>query len=150
MLARVECTGDNRRIRAVTLPRGPNPATPAEHPLKGAASSRKGDAMTKEWVKLSMMAAGFLLAAASLVEAQSAQHCAPREQVVERLASKYGETRQSMGLGSNNSVVEVFASVASGSWTITVTMANGVTCLVASGQAFEELAEALPPEGDDA
>jgi hypothetical protein len=29
-------------------------------------------------------------------------------------------------------------------------MANGVTCLVASGQAFEELAEALPPQGDDA
>lgn len=82
------------------------------------------------------------------LNAQGFQNCAPRDVVVQRLAEKYGETRQSMGLGSNNAVMEVFASLDSGSWTITVTMANGVTCLVASGQAFEELAEALPPEGD--
>jgi hypothetical protein len=107
--------------------------------------------MTDKLVTLGMLSAGILLGAATLVEAQqSLRHCAPRDTVVERLASKYGETRQSMGLGSNNAVMEVFASAESGSWTITVTMANGVTCLVASGQAFEELAEALPPQGDDA
>ena len=77
-------------------------------------------------------------------------NCAPRDTVVERLASKFGETRQSIGLGSNNSLVEVFASTDSGTWTITVTMANGLTCLVASGQAFEELAEVLPAQGNDA
>ena len=82
--------------------------------------------------------------------AQSGANCAPREMVVDRLATKYGETRQSMGLGANNAVVEVFASDNSGSWTITVTSANGLTCLVASGQAFEELAEVLPAEGNDA
>ena len=97
--------------------------------------------------KMGLLSAGFLLGAATLVEAQQLQHCAPRDKVVERLASKYGETRQSMGLGSNNAVMEVFASVDSGSWTITVTMTNGITCLVASGQAFETLAEVLPPEG---
>ena len=106
--------------------------------------------MTETFIKLSMLSAGLLLGAASFVEAQNLQHCAPRAQVVDRLATKYGETRQSMGLGSNNAVMEVFASSDSGSWTITVTMANGITCLVASGQAFEELAEALPPKGDDA
>lgn len=80
--------------------------------------------------------------------AQNLQHCAPRAQVVERLADKYGETRQSMGLGSNNAVMEVFANLGSGSFTITVTMTNGITCLVASGQAFEALAEVLPPRGE--
>ena len=106
--------------------------------------------MTK-MMKLGFVSAGVLLGAASLVEAQqNLEHCAPRDKVVERLADKYGETRQSMGLGSNNAVMEVFASMDSGSWTITVTMTNGITCLVASGQAFEELAEALPPKGDDA
>ncbi|WP_255564168.1 hypothetical protein [Mameliella sp. CS4] len=97
-----------------------------------------------------MLSAGLVLGAASYVEAQDLRHCAPRDQVIDRLATKYGETRQSMGLGANNAVMEVFASIESGSWTITVTMANGITCLVASGQSFEELAEALPPEGDDA
>ena len=36
------------------------------------------------------------------------------------------------------------------SWTITVTSPSGMTCLVASGQSFETLAEALPPKGKDA
>ncbi|MGB0658681.1 MAG: hypothetical protein ACPGNV_00790 [Mangrovicoccus sp.] len=44
-----------------------------------------------------------------------------------------------MGLGANNSVVEIFASDKTGTWTITVTMPNGTTCLIASGQAFEDL-----------
>lgn len=81
--------------------------------------------------------------------AQSAT-CAPRDTVVERLASSYGETRQSMGLGANNAVIEVFASDKSGSWTITVTGTNGITCLVASGQSFEAMAESLPALGNDA
>ncbi len=77
-------------------------------------------------------------------------NCAPRHLVLERLSEKYGETRQSIGVASNNSIVEVFASDATGTWTITVTLPSGVTCMVASGQSFETLAEALPPRGDDA
>ncbi|MCC1491547.1 hypothetical protein J1C49_02900 [Cognatishimia sp. F0-27] len=96
-----------------------------------------------------MLATGLVFGAATLAHAQQG-NCAPRAVVVERLAEKYGETRQSMGLGHNNAVMEVFASDESGSWTITVTLVNGMTCLVASGQAFEELAEALPAQGDPA
>lgn len=94
--------------------------------------------------------AGMYLALATDVAAQNARNCGPRETVVDRLASGYGETRQSMGLGANNAVVEVFASDETGSWTITVTSVNGTTCLVAPGQSFEELVEALPAKGNDA
>ena len=80
----------------------------------------------------------------------STAQCAPRERVVERLASTYGETRQSIGLGARGAVIETFASSDTGTWTITVTMPNGVTCLIASGQSFETLAEALPPREEDA
>lgn len=98
-----------------------------------------------------LAAAAVLSAAlAGTAEAQQTRNCGPREVVVTRLAEGYGETRQSMGLGANNAVVEVFASEETGTWTITVTTANGLTCLVASGQAFEELAEALPAKGNDA
>jgi len=76
--------------------------------------------------------------------------CAPRDVVVKRLAEAYGETRKSMGLGAQGAVVEVFASETSGSWTITVTGTNGVTCLIAAGQAFEDVADALPVPGNDA
>ncbi len=95
---------------------------------------------------VAMMATAFM---GANVQAQTS-NCAPRTTVVDRLAGQYGETRQSMGLGSNNQVVEVFASANSGSWTITVTLPNGMTCLVASGQAFETLAEVLPAPGNDA
>ena len=96
------------------------------------------------------MAAVLITGAATQAVAQQARNCGPREMVVDRLASGYGETRKSMGLGANNSVVEVFASEETGTWTITVTQPNGLTCLVASGQAFEELVEALPAAGNDA
>jgi len=97
--------------------------------------------------KLMMLAT---LLATGLSGPAIATNCAPRDSVVDRLASKYGESRQSMGLGPNNAVVEVFASSKTGTWTITVTSAHGMTCLVASGQSFETLDKALPVEGDDA
>ncbi|MDE4132887.1 hypothetical protein PXK00_07180 [Phaeobacter sp. QD34_3] len=78
------------------------------------------------------------------------RNCAPREVVVERLAEKYGESRQSIGLGGQGMVMETFASPESGTWTITVTMPNGLTCLMASGQSYEVLAEALPNTDNDA
>lgn len=93
------------------------------------------------------MGLGLMVLAADQVAAQQG-NCAPRDVVLQRLAEGYGETRQAIGLGANNAVVEVFASE-QGSWTITVTLPNGVTCLVASGQAYETLAEALPSKGED-
>lgn len=82
--------------------------------------------------------------------AQQNRNCAPRPIVIAKLAEGYGETRQSIGLGARGAVIETFASSDTGTWTITVTMPNGVTCLIASGQSFETLAEALPPREEDA
>lgn len=95
-------------------------------------------------------AAALYLVTTTDVAAQNSRNCAPRDAVMERLAIGYGETRQSVGLGSNNAVVEVFASDETGTWTITVTQPGGLTCLVASGQSFEILAEVLPVKENDA
>lgn len=80
---------------------------------------------------------------------QTSSSCAPRDQVVKRLAERYGESRQSIGIGQRGMVMETFASADTGSWTITVTNPSGVTCLVASGQSYEMLAEALPNTDSD-
>ncbi|WP_406646830.1 hypothetical protein QEZ52_00215 [Aliisedimentitalea scapharcae] len=90
----------------------------------------------------------FAIVAASSSAIAQGRNCAPRHVVVDRLAQGFGETRQSIGLGAQGAVVEVFASTETGSWTITVTMPGGLTCLVASGQSFERLTEAPPPDGD--
>lgn len=86
---------------------------------------------------------GAMMLAANTVHAQQ-RNCADHETVVARLAERYGESRQSIGLGNDNSVLEVFASDDTGSWTITVTKPGGQTCLVAAGEAYQHLAETLP------
>ena len=89
---------------------------------------------------------GFFCFEVSKAQAQTVrrpQNCGPREAVVTRLAKAYGEVQKSRGLGTNNTVVEVFASDKTGSWAITITMPSGLTCLVASGQAFETLGKAV-------
>ena len=78
------------------------------------------------------------------VQAQtSARNCGPHAAIVERLADGYGESRQSIALGANNTVVETFASLETGTWTIVVTQPGGPTCLVAAGQAFQLVSEDL-------
>ncbi len=100
--------------------------------------------MTGKVFTLTCCAALMLTGAA---QAQNTNRCAPRDQVIAQLADRYGETRQSIGLGSNNTVIEVFASDDTGTWTILATLPNGLSCLMASGQAYEALAENLPAKG---
>ncbi|MCE8512140.1 hypothetical protein KBY22_05515 [Ruegeria pomeroyi] len=100
--------------------------------------------MIKMTMGLSLMAL-----AAGQLQAQR-NNCAPRQMVLDQLAQKYGEARRGIGLVQQGSVMEVFASDETGTWTITVTLPNGMTCMVASGQSYEALAEALPTSGNDA
>ncbi|WP_170601294.1 hypothetical protein [Ruegeria arenilitoris] len=90
------------------------------------------------------MGLGIMVLAAQQVQAQT-PNCAPRPDVLQRLAETYGETRRGIGMARQGTVMEVFASDDTGTWTITVTLPNGLTCLMAAGEAYETLAEALPP-----
>ncbi len=105
--------------------------------------------MMKTVIKMTM-GMGLMALGAHHVAAEGERNCAPRPTVLERLADGYGETRQSIGLGAQGMVIEVFASRETGTWSITATMPNGMTCMVASGESFEALAEALPAKGHDA
>ena len=106
------------------------------------------------WLILALIAiaavgALILTAVPSLAQGMpNPNQCASRDKVVELLAAKYGETRHGIGLAANNTVMEVFASDKTGTWTITVTMPTGVTCMVASGQGYEAMTEPLPVPGD--
>lgn len=83
------------------------------------------------------------------VSAQT-QNCAAHEQVKQRLATGYGESRQVIAMSADSSVLEVFASDETGTWTITVTKAGGLTCIVAAGQHYQHLAEAVPLDDNGA
>ena len=105
--------------------------------------------MDKTLFALSLGFVGLILA----THAANAAQCAPRDQVVAGLATGFDEVRRAAGLTGNAEgqaqVLEVFTSTA-GTWTITVTMPDGMTCLVASGQAWEDITDKLPAKGDPA
>jgi hypothetical protein len=105
--------------------------------------------MTKNYFFALSLGLGGVILATQMAFAQPTS-CAARAAVVERLQNQFGESRQSMGLGQNNTIVEVFASPATGTWTIVVTLPNGMSCLVASGESWERLNEQLKPVGSDA
>ncbi len=86
---------------------------------------------------LKYVLAGSLVALMS-TGANAQQVCGQRTDVVSKLDSDYKESTTGMGLVNNGSVVEVFASQ-SGTWTILVTQPNGVSCVVATGEAWESV-----------
>ncbi len=90
-----------------------------------------------------------LAAGPSPAAAQQSRTCADRDKVLGKLETDFGETRQSYGLAANSSLIEVYASAETGTWTILVTTAQGVTCILAAGQAFENTkGDVTPVKGD--
>ncbi len=63
--------------------------------------------------------------------------CAQREEALTKLSKDYGENQVALGLTSDGNVLEVLAS-SSGTWTILVTTPQGLSCGVASGQAWSK------------
>lgn len=84
-----------------------------------------------------------LLLPAGGAAAQGASTCTTHAEMARVLAERWGESRQSMGLDAAGAALEVWASAETGTWTITLTRPGGPTCMVASGQAWEHVAEAL-------
>ena len=92
------------------------------------------------------LATGVVLSVISLATTATAQQsavpatCADRGQALNHLAVKYAEAPVAMGLASNGSVLEILTSRSGESWSILVTMPNGMTCLIASGENWEKVA----------
>ena len=90
------------------------------------------------------LATGLVLSVMCLTTTAPAQNavpaaCTDRNQAMSHLSVKYSEAPVAMGLANNGGVVEVLASKAGKSWSIVITMPNGMTCLVASGEHWEKL-----------
>jgi len=64
--------------------------------------------------------------------------CGDRDSLMVQLEKKYSEQPKSMGLAANGSVVEVLTAN-TGTWTIMITNPQGITCLIAAGEHWEEM-----------
>ena len=75
------------------------------------------------------------------VPAQTLRHgplCGDRTALMSQLKGKYSERPKSMGLAANGSVLEVLTAK-SGTWTILLTNPQGITCMIAAGDNWEEM-----------
>lgn len=65
--------------------------------------------------------------------------CGPRDTVLGGLTARFGETRQAAGLAGPQRLMELYAAPATGTWTVIVTTADGLTCIIAAGDGFDGL-----------
>lgn len=76
------------------------------------------------------------LVAAAPASAQSV--CGARTEMVKQLENRYAESRRAIGLASNGTLLEVFAST-SGTWTVLMSFPDGRACMMANGDAWRQL-----------
>ena len=96
-----------------------------------------------------LMTAGLLFGMAATAPPAFAANCAMRDDVVKRLTAQYSETLTAGGLtGSSTTLVEVWTSPETGTFTVILTSPQGLSCVVAAGTDWHVTAPA-PPAADD-
>ena len=92
---------------------------------------------------LSLVAA---LAAISLVSiagiAEAAPQCGNHDKIVDVLGDKFKESRRVMGVVNSTAVMEIFKSK-QGTWTIVITDTNGMSCITAAGEEWQDVPVAV-------
>ncbi len=98
-------------------------------------------------LKTPFIIAAFALAAFALptlsTSAEASAKCGDRTKLIEKLEAKYKEVPVGLGLSQNNKAAfEVYASE-SGTWTVVMTMTNGLACVMAAGHSWQDLPKQL-------
>lgn len=96
-----------------------------------------------------LFSAALVFGAAALAPPAMAQNsaCLSRDALVQRLEITHGEHLTGGGLQNAAHVIEVWSSEQTGSFTVFVTRADGVACIVATGQNWHNMAPKHIPEG---
>ena len=86
-----------------------------------------------------MSALVLIIGSSLFAPAASAQPvCGTHSAVSDNLKKSYAEVPVSMGVTIGGGVIEVYASPKV-TWTLVISKPNGVSCLIAAGQDWEEL-----------
>ncbi len=97
-----------------------------------------------------VLSAGLLFGMAATAPPALAGNCALRTEVIDRLQSKYSESLTAGGLqGTQNvqTMVEVWASEKTGTFTVILTSPQGISCVVATGTDFFKREGPFTPDG---
>jgi hypothetical protein len=107
-----------------------------------------------EWKELAMSKRpfGYCLSCAIVAMASPvlSATCAQRENVVERLQSRFSEQLTVGGLQraqNSTSILEIWSSKETGTYTVLLTNPNGISCILAAGTDFFEVTRKPIPKG---
>jgi hypothetical protein len=70
--------------------------------------------------------------------ASAAAPCGSHDAVAKSLTTKFKEARRVMGVVNAKAVMEIFMSP-QGTWTVLVTDTTGTSCIIATGQDWQEV-----------
>lgn len=89
-------------------------------------------------VTAAALASALVASTGASAQQQQRVPCGERTAIMSHLEDGYSEKPIAMGLDAQGRVLEVLAAP-SGTWTMLVSTPGGLTCLIASGVAWEEL-----------
>lgn len=98
--------------------------------------------MSKLWAGVVVLCVGVM----STVADSTPLICGEHDEVAKALFDQFREAPRSVGQVNGQSIIEVFVSKDTGTWTIIATGTDGTSCLMASGQDWEDI---LPPPEDE-
>ena len=67
------------------------------------------------------------------------QACAERSILLERLAERYAEQPAALGLDSSGGIIELLTHADGRTWTLMLTLPNGLSCLIAAGEYWQNI-----------
>ncbi|MEM7067685.1 MAG: hypothetical protein AAF478_02280 [Pseudomonadota bacterium] len=92
---------------------------------------------------MTVVAAVFSFGISTSIASAEAAKCGKRDKLVTMLKKRYKEVPVGLGISlKNTEAFEIFVSE-KGTWTVTMTMSNGLTCVMAVGHSWQKLPEQL-------
>lgn len=95
-----------------------------------------------------LFTAAFVFGAAAMAPpglAQAQTLCLPRDAMIAALAHDFNERLSGMGIVSETRVIELWQADGTGSFTVIVTYANGISCVLGSGEGWVDLTPVVAP-----
>ncbi len=97
--------------------------------------------------RLAVFLTSLAFAGGAFVESAAAQSppagmrmpCHDATEIAKQLSNKYSEAPVAFGLQSNGNLLQVYASMDKGTWTVVSTTPAGLSCIVAAGRSWESL-----------
>jgi len=96
-----------------------------------------------------LMTTGLLFGMAATAPPATAQGCAPRDYIVDKLENRYAESLAGAGLqGRSQALLELWSNPESGSFTVLLTSPEGLSCIISHGSDYFAIEQKEGIEGD--